>query len=289
VTWVVWRQHRLEGLWALLTAVLLAASIGFVAHELSITPCPAQAPPGGGPGPGVTYCLPGDFWGSLAQGIVLLNLYQYGLVVLPALAGAFVGAPLVAREIENGTARLAWTQGVTRTHWLLVKLALVFVPLLVGAAAVGILEVVLINVQGPQANRWAFFDQQAPMTVGSTAFALALAVAAGSLLRKSIPAMAATLLGFAVTRIGIAELARPHYLSSLAFTTNDSAALSAMKGSQTAWWLDQFQFRSNVMQQYHYQPGDRFWTFQTIETAILMGLAALLLAFTVYWVTRRVS
>ncbi len=289
MSWVVWRQHRLEGLWALVLAVLLAASIGFVAYELSITPCAAQAPSGGGPGPGVSYCLPGDFWGLLAQGIVSLNLYQYGLVVLPALAGAFVGAPLVAREIESGTARLAWTQGVTRTRWLLVKMGLVFVPLLAGAAAVGILEVVLINVQGPQANRWAFFDQQAPMTVGSTAFALALAVAAGSVLGRSIPAMAATLLGFVVTRIGIAELARQHYMSPLVFTTSDPGALSAMNGSQTAWWLGQFNFRTNVPQQYLYQPGDRFWTFQTIETTILACLAGLLLAFTVYWVRRRVS
>ena len=289
MTWVVWRQHRLEGLWALVMAALLAASIGFVAHEMSISPCPAQASPGGGPVLGVTDCLPSDLWGSLAQGIVRVNLYQYGLVVLPALAGAFVGAPLVAREIETGTARLAWTQGVTRTRWLLVKLGLVFVPLLAGAAVVGILEVLLINVEGPQANRWALFDQQAPMTVGSTAFALALAVAAGSVLGRSVPAMAAALLGFVVTRVGIAELARPRYLSPLAFSTNDASAISAMKGSQTAWWLDQFQFRTSVVQAYHYQPGDRFWTFQAIETAILVGLAAMLVAFTVYWVLRRLG
>lgn len=289
MTWVAWRQHRLEGLWALLAVALLAGSIGFVAYELSIATCPAQAPTGTGPGPTVDDCLPGDSWGSLARLIVQANLYQYGLVVLPALAGAFIGAPLVAREIENGTGRLAWTQGVTRMRWLLVKLTLVFVPLLVGAALVGILEVVLINVQGPQANRWKFFDQQAPMTIASTAFALALAVAAGSVLGKSIPAMAATLLGYVVTRIGIAELARPRYMSPQVLTTNDSSALSAMRGSQTAWWLDQFNFSTNTLRQYHYQPGDRFWTFQTIETAILMSLAALLVAFTVYWVTRRVS
>src|SRR5438552_1274870 len=53
---------------------------------------------------------------------------------------------------------------VTRVRWLLVKL-LVFVPLLAGAAVVGILEVVLLNLQGPQTNRWAVFDQQAPLTV----------------------------------------------------------------------------------------------------------------------------
>jgi hypothetical protein len=40
------------------------------------------------------------------------------LLAVPALIGMFWGAPLVAREFETGTYRLAWTQGVTRTRWL---------------------------------------------------------------------------------------------------------------------------------------------------------------------------
>ena len=43
------------------------------------------------------------------------------LVFLPALIGVFVGAPLLARELEHGTYRFAWTQGVTRRRWLLSK------------------------------------------------------------------------------------------------------------------------------------------------------------------------
>jgi hypothetical protein len=39
----------------------------------------------------------------------------------------------------------------------------------------------------------------------------------------------------------------------------------------------------------YFQPGDRFWAFQTIETAILGGLALLILGFAVYWVTRRAT
>ena len=44
------------------------------------------------------------------------------LAVAPALIGVFWGAPLVARELEAGTHRLAWTQSVTRTRWLAIKL-----------------------------------------------------------------------------------------------------------------------------------------------------------------------
>ena len=47
------------------------------------------------------------------------------VIVVPGIIGIFWGAPLVARELETGTFRLAWTQSVTRTRWLAVKLAVV--------------------------------------------------------------------------------------------------------------------------------------------------------------------
>ncbi len=270
MTWVTWRQHRQEGLWALLAVAILAGCMAVVIYELGVTPCPAAV--------GNSYCFHTDLLGSLAKWIVRYNLYQYGLVVFPALVGAFIGAPLVAREIENGTHRLAWTQGTTRARWLFVKLGLVFIPLLAGAAVVGILEVLLVNAQGPQSNHWAFFDQQAPVTVAATAFALALGVAAGSLIGKSIPAMAATLLVFVVTRVAIAELARPYYMNPLQFNSHDPS-FDAGRAVPTAWVLDP----------QTYQPADRFWTFQTIEAAILMVLAAVILGFAAYWVARRVT
>ena len=43
--------------------------------------------------------------------------------LIPAVIGAFWGAPLISRGLEAGTFRLAWNQSVTRTRWTLVKLA----------------------------------------------------------------------------------------------------------------------------------------------------------------------
>ena len=43
------------------------------------------------------------------------------VIVVPGIIGLFWGAPLVARELEAGTFRLAWTQSVTRTRWLAVE------------------------------------------------------------------------------------------------------------------------------------------------------------------------
>ncbi len=277
--WVTWRQHRQEGLWVLLAVAILAGSTAFITHELSLARCAPQP---------AAFCIPNDAAGVLAQSLLRFDLVQYGLVVLPALAGAFIGAPLVAREVENGTERLAWTQGVTRSRWLFVKLALVFTPLLAASGLVGFLEVLLINAEGSQANHWSFFDQQAPLTIGATAFAMALGVAVGAVVGKSVPAMAVMLVGFVVTRVGIVELARPHYMNPLVFTTQDPSRVQV--GAGPDWWLD----LPNLRQQggtvlLHYQPQDRFWTFQTIETAMLVTLAAILLGFAVGWVTRRVT
>jgi ABC-type transport system involved in multi-copper enzyme maturation permease subunit len=253
------------------------------------------------------YCFGQDPASAFAQRLTEFNLATYGLVVLPALAGAFIGGPLIAREVENGTYRLAWTQGVTRLHWLLVKLVLVFSPLLALAAVVGLLETELISRMGSQPNYWAFFDQQAPLTVASTLFALSLGVAAGALVKQSIPAMAVTLVAFCVARIGLAELARPIYMSPLTYTSHDLANFSSPPAADPgAWWVDQASFFSASGQQMtntaadgpgvqvayaiqHFQPADRFWAFQSIESAILAGLALILIGFSIYWVTRRLS
>ena len=299
MTWVTWRQHRLEAFWALVFAALLAGCIGYVAIELSVASANCGSTGGFG------YCLSGDLFGRIAQSILQFNLFTYGLVVLPALAGAFIGGPLVAREIENGTQHLAWTQGVTRLRWLFMKLVLVVVPLVVAAALVGYLEVVLLNVQGPQINRWDVFDQQTPVVPAATFFALALGVAFGALIGRSVPAMGATLVAFVIVRVGIAELVRSHYMTPLMKTTHDLSVLGA-QADPTAWWLGFPNYydsgghllgnligpgagqRPSYAIQY-FQPGDRFWAFQTIESAILASLALLILGFAIYWVTRRLT
>ena len=54
------------------------------------------------------------------------------------LIGAFAGAPVLARELETGTFRYAWTQGFGRWRWALAKLVLLAVVLAAAAAACGV-------------------------------------------------------------------------------------------------------------------------------------------------------
>jgi ABC-type transport system involved in multi-copper enzyme maturation permease subunit len=129
-------------------------------------------------------------------------LFDALVVVLPGIIGVFWGAPLVARELESGTFRLVWTQSVTRTRWAALKLGAVG---LASIAAAGLLSLMVTWWSSPidraNASMFTSFDQRDIVPLGYAAFAFALGVLCGVLIRRTVPAMAATLAGFAATRL----------------------------------------------------------------------------------------
>jgi hypothetical protein len=126
----------------------------------------------------------------------------------------FWGAPLVAREFEEGTFRLAWTQSVTRKRWMAVKLAVVG---LASMAAAGLLSLVVTWWSGPldrtDLNQFATFDQRGIVPVGYAAFAFILGVLAGALIRRTLPAMFVTLAVFVAVRLTEFSWLRPRLFS----------------------------------------------------------------------------
>ncbi|HEV2239090.1 MAG TPA: ABC transporter permease subunit, partial [Ktedonobacterales bacterium] len=158
--------------------------------------------------------LTGTFRGQFGGASFLLLT----LTVLPALAGMFFGAPLVAREMERSTYRLAWTQGVTRQRWMLAKVATVMVGTLLLAATLSLL---LMWWRGPldqvAGDRFATgFDLEGGAPVAYALFAVALGIAAGALARRTVPAMAMAFVGFVMVR-GVVEFAlRPRYVPPVA-------------------------------------------------------------------------
>jgi hypothetical protein len=140
------------------------------------------------------------------------------LVVAPALLGMFVGAPLVATELEGGTHRLAWAQSVSRRRWLLVHLGLVLggsvaALTLAGGAVYWGLEP-LFDLPAAQAEaplQPGIFDAVAIVPAAYGAFAVALGVTLGALTRRSAVAMFLVLVVFAGVRVGIAAAAQPNY------------------------------------------------------------------------------
>jgi hypothetical protein len=159
------------------------------------------------------------------------------LLLVPALLGIFWGAPLVARELESGTFRLAWTQSVTRTRWLLVKVVLVVAAAIVAAGLLSLMGTWwFATLDRVSSNRFdpSLFTQRGLVPAGYAAFAVALGTAVGLLSRRTVPAMAITLVVFIGCLLVMATWVRPHLLPAVSvqkpvasaggfgFTTNAS-------------------------------------------------------------------
>src|ERR1035437_1263110 len=132
----------------------------------------------------------------------------------------FWGSPLVARELETGSFRLAWTQSVSRGHWLAVKLGLLCVASMLTAGLVSLM-VTWWSSPFDKVNMTPFasFDHRDIVPVGYAALAFMLGVSAGAVIRRTLPAMAATLDAFVGLRMADWEWLRPFIISPLKVTT----------------------------------------------------------------------
>ncbi|HEY3951903.1 MAG TPA: ABC transporter permease [Streptosporangiaceae bacterium] len=212
---LAWRQFRTQavvayGLLAVIAVVLVITGVQLVHYYDSyVATCGAH----GDCSPAQTAFLARDHIVQAALGPVLL--------VLPALIGMFWGAPLIARELETGTFRLAWTQSMTRGRWLTVKLVMLG---LASMAVTGLLSLAVTwwfsRMDQLNLNRFTpgVFEDRGIVPIGYAAFAFALGVAAGVLIRRTVPAMAATLLPYAGARLAVAFWVRPHLMTPLRST-----------------------------------------------------------------------
>ena len=217
MAWVTWRQHRimLASLAAFLGALAVCVwKVGLGLHHAyaaAATCHPASSP--------ICDRLVTSFAG---MDVFLAN--GYVLQAVPALIGAFAGAPVLARELETGTFRYAWTQGFGRQRWTLAKL----VPLAVAITVVmGAFTVLLswyyqpyLHASTPAAlglpDQSPLVDLFALHGVAFAAWTLAafaIGALAGMLTRRVVPAMAATLAGYAGLAFAAGLYLRQHYLS----------------------------------------------------------------------------
>jgi hypothetical protein len=211
MTWLTWRQLRIP-------AASVFAGLVAVGVVLVIT----------GPGlVGRTSFSDEDF----LFGATVLVLY-----LLPVVIGAFWGVPLVTRELENGTHNLVWNQSVTRESWLASKLG---VGALAAVLAAGLLSLGVnwwaspIDALASQDPQAALMTRMAPLVfgargvvpIGYAAFAFVLGVAIGILLRRTVTAMAVTLVAFVAVMVAVPLLLRPYALpaaqETVAITTGN--------------------------------------------------------------------
>jgi len=214
--WLTWRQHRLQAITAAGVLALLALFLVLTGRQMTSYLHST--------GLGACLARHGDC-SSLSQLFenrygTLLNYIAY-LNFLPLLAGMFWGAPLLAREYEQGTDILAWTQTVSRRRWLAVKLTVFTAAAFAAAAGFSLLfgwwyaPFSQLAIHGGQSRiQLNVFDAQGIVPLGYTLFAFALGAAAGALTRRTVPAMAVTAGGFLAARLGI-QMLRAHLFAPL--------------------------------------------------------------------------
>jgi len=323
MAWVIWRQHRfaLVGVGALLGALATCLWIvGLQLHHVHAAASTCQPVSS-------MACerLVGRFDGMdgfLANGVALQ--------VVPALIGAFVGAPVLAGELESGTFRYAWTQSFGRWRWTLAKLVALAVVVAAAAAAMSVLlswyyqpylavgnQNLSLNETSPLAP--GLFDLRGVAFAAWTLTAFAIGGLAGTLIRRVVPAIAATLALYTALALAAGMYLRQHYMTELVTSrlnvpasawvisqswltgrgqpVSQSALSRVLQGAppqlagkggvpnSLATW--QYLVKHGYTLRTSYQPASRFWAYQGIEGGWLLALSLLLIATTVWLVHRR--
>ena len=244
MAWVTWRQHRptLISVPAVLGAVAVFLWIAGLRIHRDYATLIACHPFSSDACQSLNSSFDNTDW-TIGNTInILLNLF-------PPLIGAFAGAPVLARELETGTFRYAWTQGYGRSRWTIAKLALLAVAVTVTAWAftqvfarfyqpflaredMTILNATVFGTHGIAFAAWTL----AAFTIGAFS---------GMLIRRVVAAMAVTLGVYLGLNLLTWLVLRPHY------------------------------------------PVSGFWPMQFVEAGWLLVLSAAFIAGTVWLVRRR--
>jgi hypothetical protein len=120
----------------------------------------------------------------------------------------FWGVPLIARDLEQGTHHLAWTQSRTRGQWLAARLAVAAGGCVVAAAAVTAIVTWVLPAQGGDPMRWFVYESHHLVPFTRVLFALALGTALGALTGRTHVAMALSVPILGILQLGGARALR---------------------------------------------------------------------------------
>lgn len=304
LSWLVWRQHRPNILFMLGVAVAGSVCMLWNARVLaSVSSC-------NNPDDGT--CLTSHQF-AVSFGEVCLQ----AAAVVPLFIGAFVGGPLIAREYEQGTFTLAWTQDISLRRWLIAKISLlsaafavILVPLTFATNRVS-RELNRVEVGGNFRSKFGPtpFESSFPLTVAYALFGLALGVGMGILLKRVLPSVGATIVAFILSRAAVRVWLRPHYLSPERAVGHGADPVVVGRNSliltDNAWGTSSGALRqvpdtcnadpdfmkcaleSGVSNHVSiYQPGSRLIIFQAIEFGIFSVLALILVIAAAMWAGR---
>jgi hypothetical protein len=319
MTWLTWRLHRNE---AVIGRLLFAGLIAVMFTGMQNVDSAYDAAREGGcfgdnQGPLCSERLAEYFSRSASWDNMSILLHGIPIAVATLLA-----IPTL-HELERGTHRLAWTQSISRGHWVRTRIGFltgvaVLVAIIWTVVAAQWRESVLrVDARGWGQNS---FELSPPVLIGYGLFAVALVLAAGAIVRL-VPAIGLLIVGFVSVRLVATFVLREHYRDPIHETSAGTpGADSAARGDQS-WIIDESwlngagarvswdemhrlcspdtipQYSETSYQQcladngfqYYvtYHPVERFYQFQAIETALFLALATGLLAFAYWWLARR--
>jgi ABC-2 family transporter protein len=320
MAWVTWRQHRFAlggvaallgvlAVWLWLTGLQLhhAYAAAAACHLASSLACASTI---------------SDFnstYGSTAELIAAL------LQAVPPLIGAFVGAPVLARELETGTFRYAWTLAFGRSRWTLAKLVPLAIAVTAAAWAFSLLFSWYFQPFFADGNQTPLaptvFDLRGVAFAAWTLATFAIGALVGMLIRRVVPAIAVTLAASVGLALAAGMFLRQHYMTPLAASNLNVPGSAWILGT---WWTKGGKFafapwppetllfqicppsvvgpgkgsvgpfmqciaQHGYTQWTSYQPASRFWPFQWIEGGWLLALSVLLIAATIWLVRRRAA
>jgi hypothetical protein len=327
LTWVTWRQHRpaLTGAAVFLGLVSLYLLIMGLQINHAYAIVAACHPASSGTCQQLAHSFTQEYWGGGGTGALSAGGAQTVsslMLVVPVLLGVFLGAPLLARELETGTFRFAWTQGCGRVRWAVSKLVLL--AAVVTAVTWAFTELFswyyhafLVDGQVSRLLPLAFGLLGIAFAAWTLA-AFAIAVFYGALIRRTLPAMAATLATWTFLAIGTAVGLRQHYqaplkttainppagawvlgnyatgpngqvLSQRALNQLFQQAPASVQNSPNPNALQNWLAQQHYTQWTSYEPASRFWHFQLIEGGWLLALSVVLIAAAIWLVRRRAA
>lgn len=299
--WVTVRQHR-RALWWSLVLVAVAIAVLVTSRLWSDSAVEALRAAGCTVDSQDRSCFQSarDYTDDMWFARDLVRYAGLGMLLLPGLLGAFVAGPMLARELESGTYKLAWTQSISPARWLAAKVA---VPAALVLTGVPLLSLVFFwSWSSGPANDFptywyepVVFVSYGIVPVAHALLGLALGTVIGLLVRRTVVAM-----GVAALIIGAA-------LAVLAWLRGDLWPVQTLTGHGLSpkgevWQLDRGMLtasgerlswtdcitqplnaarcmtdRGGVVEFIDIHPASHYWPIQLIETGICLVLAALAL------------
>ena len=244
---------------------------------------------------------------AIGEWVLKIDRVSLSLVpIFPFIAGLILGGPLVAREIDRGTARLAWSLSPSRLRWYVHRVAPVLVVLGATAMVIGVVADRLLAAMITDedlANSFMGFHGRGVLIATGTLLIGATGIAVGAVLGRTIQTLLLSLVLGGLLLTAVSEVDQKVFLpaETVVDASNNYSDRNLYIDSRfqlpdgtLATWEQLVAIDPSVMENGpNYPnvslmiPGERYQAVETREALAQMGIAALMLLAGAVVVMRR--